>query len=303
MRQIFPVLIMILGVVGVITGMAALIWQLSNPQFDSEIAEVPTTGHWGEIQVEAPAVITDMPIMPVMEVEQLPSFTPTASPTISLTTTATFTPSLTATQTLVKTLIAQMTPTETTILSLTPTFTFTPTPTVSPTNTITPTPTFTPIPRQPARIIIPSINVDAPIQKVWLQRVILDGQLYSQWRVPNGWVVGWHETSAMLGEHGNTVLNGHHNTSGRVFRDLVDVQPGDMVKLIAVDGVEFEYIVVQTLILPEDNQPMEQRLENARWLLPSNDERITMVTCWPPSGRTHRLVVIALPSSTVESGE
>jgi sortase A len=162
-----------------------------------------------------------------------------------------------------------------------------------------PSPSATLMPRLPARIEIPSIHLEAPIQEVWLGQVAIGGEVYSQWQVPSGRTVGWHQGSARLGEVGNTVLNGHHNVEGRVFEDLIAVQAGDGLILAAPDGFRREYTVVQTMLLPEEGRPLEERLENARWLLPSSDERITLVTCWPPDGRTHRLLVVALPSEQV----
>jgi sortase A len=141
--------------------------------------------------------------------------------------------------------------------------------------------------------------LDAPIQPVWLQQVGINGAVFSQWRVPERRAAGWHETSALLGQTGNTVLNGHHNLYGQVFRDLVKVQPGDSIRLEAADHSGRNYTVVQTMLLEEEGRSTEERLENARWLLPSQDERITLVTCWPPDGRSHRLVVIALPEDEV----
>jgi sortase A len=98
---------------------------------------------------------------------------------------------------------------------------------------------------------------------------------------------------------GNTVINGHHNVWGHVFGRLIYVQPGDRIILYSGDE-EFNYTVVQTMILEEENQPISVRIENARWLLPSPDERVTLVTCWPQTNFTHRLVVIALPTDQVE---
>jgi hypothetical protein len=49
------------------------------------------------------------------------------------------------------------------------------------------------------------------------------------------------------------------------------------------------------MILPEKGESLERRLENARWLLRSTDERLTLVTCWPATSNTHRLILIALP--------
>ena len=43
--------------------------------------------------------------------------------------------------------------------------------------------------------------------------------------------------------------------------------------------------------------PWAQRVENARWIGHFDDERITMVSCWPYSGNTHRLFVVAKPDN------
>jgi len=49
------------------------------------------------------------------------------------------------------------------------------------------------------------------------------------------------------------------------------------------------------MILEERDAPVEQRLENARWLARSEDERLTLITCWPPESNTHRLIIVAIP--------
>jgi sortase A len=101
-------------------------------------------------------------------------------------------------------------------------------------------------------------------------------------------------TSAPFGLPGNTVLDGHHNVKGEVFRDLWTLQAGDEITLYA--GAQARpYRVRQVLILPEKGQPLEVRLANARYIQPSEDERLTLVTCWPYENNTHRTVVVALP--------
>ncbi len=129
----------------------------------------------------------------------------------------------------------------------------------------------------------------------------IDGQLFGRWRVPDRFAVGWHDTSAGIGEVGNTVLNGHHNRYGRVFLRLIRVQPGDEIVLVdeTDGGGEYRYIVVRTMVLAEERQPIETRLENARWILPTPDERVTLVSCWPYDGNSHRLIVVARPASEV----
>jgi sortase (surface protein transpeptidase) len=49
------------------------------------------------------------------------------------------------------------------------------------------------------------------------------------------------------------------------------------------------------MILAEEGQEIGVRLENARWLQPSDDERLTLVTCWPQWSNTHRLIIVARP--------
>jgi sortase A len=150
----------------------------------------------------------------------------------------------------------------------------------------------------PERIVIDAIGLDAPVVPVGQHAWREGGRVYSRWDVPNTFAAGWHQNSAPLGVPGNTVLNGHHNYNGEVFRHLVRVKPGDIVMLDGQGQRRF-YLVVQTMTLEEEGQPIEVRQENARWILPTQDERVTLITCWPYGASTHRLVVIALPVSAL----
>jgi sortase A len=107
-------------------------------------------------------------------------------------------------------------------------------------------------------------------------------------------VVGWHNTTSVLGHPGNTVMAGHHNVKGEVFRDLVNVEVGDKVIAYAGDQ-KFEYVVDLKTIVPEKGEPLEVRQRNAQWIAPTDDERLTFVTCWPYSNNTHRVIVVAKP--------
>jgi len=142
--------------------------------------------------------------------------------------------------------------------------------------------------------VVDTIGLDAPVVPVGQQGLFLDGQLYSQWEVPNQRAAGWHQRSAPLGQPGNTVLNGHHNVYGEVFHYLLALRPGDIVTLVSHEQ-RYDYIVAQTMTLAEEGQPVEVRQANARWILPTDDERVTLITCWPYDASTHRLVVVALP--------
>jgi LPXTG-site transpeptidase (sortase) family protein len=146
----------------------------------------------------------------------------------------------------------------------------------------------------PNKLIIPKIQLEAPIQPVSFRTVEVDGKTYEQWYAPDSPTVGWHQTSAQLGFPGNTILNGHHNIFGEVFRNLSQLEVGDRILVQSGQRI-FEYVVGTRLILPERYQAIETRLENARWIQPSSDERITLITCWPYESNTHRVIVVAVP--------
>ena len=126
--------------------------------------------------------------------------------------------------------------------------------------------------------------------------------------VPVGWTVtdedaawdsadhaaGWHEGSAYPAHVGNVVVSGHHNIKGKVFRYLVDLEPDDEVFLYVGDTA-FHYIVTEKHIFEEKGKPEEVRRANAQWIAPTEDERLTLVTCWPYTSNTHRLIIVAKP--------
>jgi LPXTG-site transpeptidase (sortase) family protein len=148
------------------------------------------------------------------------------------------------------------------------------------------------------RLVIPTIGVDAPIQPVGLLDMEENGQSYQQWQVPSDYAIGWHRSSAWLGSPGNTVLNGHNNVHGAVFRDLVDVEFGDEI-VVHEDQQTYRYQVAHREVLEESDQPLSVRLDNAKWMMPTADERLTIISCWPYVGNTHRVIVVATP---VEAG-
>ncbi|MCS7061569.1 MAG: sortase [Anaerolineae bacterium] len=155
-----------------------------------------------------------------------------------------------------------------------------------------PSPAYTVPPEVPRQILIPAIDLSAPIQPVSLA-VSANGRT-AEWGLPIGRAAGWHNTSARLGESGNLVLNGHHNIEGRVFERLKDLQPGDRIILLGAYR-KVTYEVVDRKLLRERGQPIPVRIENARWIRPTSDDRLTLVTCWPPTDNSHRLIVIARP--------
>jgi LPXTG-site transpeptidase (sortase) family protein len=157
---------------------------------------------------------------------------------------------------------------------------------------IIPTPP-TPVAPPPNRIAIPRLGLDAPVEPAGMtESDIAPGVV--EWSVPDHRAAGWLDTSAPFGTVGNMVIAGHHNINGEVFKGLWDLEAGDIISLWANDK-QMDYAVADVLILPDKNQPLEVRLRNAQYIHPTEDERVTLVTCWPYENNTHRVVVIAFP--------
>lgn len=155
-------------------------------------------------------------------------------------------------------------------------------------------PSEVPLPENlPTHLVINSVGIDSEVVPVGWSIIQKDGFEYSIWQVAD-YAVGWHKTSAPLGQPGNTVMAGHHNVNGEVFRDLVNVEVGDRVTLYS-GNQKYDYIVDLKTIVKEKGEPVEARKRNAQWIAPTNDERLTLVTCWPYTNNTHRVIVIARP--------
>ena len=157
----------------------------------------------------------------------------------------------------------------------------------------TPEPTEEIVDEIPVNIQITNIGLNSIIIAAGKTELIIDDVKYSSWAPPE-YVVGWQNTSAQLGRVGNTVLIGHHNSFGSVFKNLKDLEVGEVIMITSNNQI-FNYEVKEIMILLEKGQNLETRLENAKWLWPTTDERITLVTCWPKYDNSHRLVVVALP--------
>ncbi|MBI4301076.1 MAG: class D sortase [Chloroflexi bacterium] len=146
-----------------------------------------------------------------------------------------------------------------------------------------PTPTMVPHPPSPAnRIVIPSIEVDAPV--VELGTVIQDGELV--WDTPKH-AVGHLKGTAYPGEVGNIAMAGHINSpfkgEGNVFKRLPEINLGDTVTLYTAFGLYLYQVKETKVVLPEDT-----------WVLdPTPEPTLTLITCVPDWVWSHRLIVTA----------
>lgn len=139
---------------------------------------------------------------------------------------------------------------------------------------------------------IPVIGLEAPIIALVPREHEIEGQPVFRLPVPNSYAVSWDQTSAEPGFAGNTVLTGHSNLYGGVFSQLDQLGYGNEIAVWSEYGV-YSYFVSAVEYLEENNQSLDIRYKNAQWLNDSIDDRITLITCWPNSDSSHRLIVVA----------
>jgi sortase A len=146
----------------------------------------------------------------------------------------------------------------------------------------------------PERLVVPVIGLDTPVVPVgWEARVVNGDAAGNVWQTADN-AAGFHQGSALPGRVGNTVISGHNNMAGAVFRRLHLLRPFDWIFLVA-GGRRFAYLVDEAFIVPEAGASAERRRENVRWISPSPEERLTLVSCFPPWGNSHRTIVLARP--------
>ena len=155
-----------------------------------------------------------------------------------------------------------------------------------------------PDPVTPDRIVAPAIDLDAEVVPMGWTVVQRNDQTASEWMIPD-YAAGWHVNSARPATGGNTVLSGHNNIKGEVFRYLSDPELGDEITLYAGDRT-FSSVVEEKYTVREKGMPDEVRRRNAQWMMPTDDERLTLISCWPYWTNTHRIIIVARPVQGLE---
>ena len=127
-----------------------------------------------------------------------------------------------------------------------------------------------PAPGPPRRLVIPKIDVDAPV---------MEGDSWED--LKKG--IGHRPGTANPGEQGNVVVSAHNDVHGEIFRNLHKLEPGDEVLVYTDDG-PFRYVVNSVeIVLPAKAEVME----------PTDYPALTMITCYPYLLDTHRVVARA----------
>ena len=172
--------------------------------------------------------------------------------------------------------------------------------TPSPTSSPTPVPTPTPNPpAPPVRLIIPALGIDTPVVTVSIKLVDKDGALVATWQTAD-YAAGYHEGTALPGQPGNVVISGHNNIKGQVFRPIsalgeedVSFPKGALAYLFDAQGRVFAYAFESMYKVREAGAPLSERIKNARFMAPTTEPVLTLITCWPLNGNTHRIIVRA----------
>ncbi len=170
-----------------------------------------------------------------------------------------------------------------------------------------------PVPVLPVRIVIPDLELDAGVVEMGWDVVNTAAGPQSEWVIPKN-EAGHHINSAALNRPGNIVISGHNNIEGKVFEaislawddktktrvddftDRSEILKGRTIRLYDSAGKAFEYTISDFFRLKDTGVSLAQRIQNARFMAPTDDSRLTLVTCWPPWSNTHRLIVVAVPS-------
>lgn len=138
---------------------------------------------------------------------------------------------------------------------------------------VTPMPVPTPGPEHARRIVIPVIDVDAPV---------VEGDDWESLKKGAGHTV-W---SANPGERGNCIISAHNDIYGEIFRDLPDLSVGDEI-VVYTNSTSYRYVVEQMRIV----RPTPE--EAVRVMGATSSPVLTLVSCYPYGVDTHRIIVIA----------
>ena len=125
-------------------------------------------------------------------------------------------------------------------------------------------------PTQAQRIVIPAINVDAPV---------VQGDGWEQLKKGVAQRVGTPDP----GQAGNVVFSAHNDIFGEIFRRLDELSPGDEIFLYTASQV-FTYVVTNTRIVA----PTEVSV-----MAPTLHPSLTLISCYPYLVDTQRIAVFA----------
>jgi sortase A len=128
----------------------------------------------------------------------------------------------------------------------------------------------TPSPQHAIRMVLPPINIDAPV---------VQGDSWDQ--LKKG--IAQHLGTADPGQAGNMVVSAHNDIYGELFRDLDRLKPGDEV-YVYTQAQKFTYRITGTRLVA----PTEVSVMN-----PTVSPTLTLISCYPYLIDTQRIIVFA----------
>ncbi len=144
----------------------------------------------------------------------------------------------------------------------------------------------------PARLKIPAIGVNAPVEQVGVKD---DGTMGTPQKFGD---VAWYSLGAKPGSAGSVVFAGHVDnalTTAGIFEHLAMLKPGDYVSVEDASGKTLVYRVVSSTSYPANQAPLDKIFAT------SGPAQLVLITCtgdWVTSGKQfdQRLVVVATPA-------
>lgn len=141
----------------------------------------------------------------------------------------------------------------------------------------------------PMRLSIPTLTIDANVQKVGVTKAGAMG-------VPNNFTdVAWYKYGTVPGQVGSAVIDGHVDNGlslAGVFKHLSDIKVGDVIYIETASSTNLTFVVTDVELYPYKEVPLEK-------LFNQNDAaHLNLITCdgaWIAGEKTydHRFVVYA----------
>ncbi len=147
----------------------------------------------------------------------------------------------------------------------------------------------------PTRLKIPSLDIDARVQQVGINK---KGEM----GIPDNFRdVAWYAYGPAPGEKGSAVIDGHVDNAlalSGVFKRLHEVRAGDEVIVVTESGAQLRFIVVDVQTYPYADVPLDLIFTRA------DAARLNLITCagtWVSGLRTYdkRTVVYTIFSNAI----
>ncbi len=135
-----------------------------------------------------------------------------------------------------------------------------------------------------APVVQPTASPEGPV-RIRIARLKIDSTVVSgdDWQALQ-LGVGHHLGTANPGQVGNMVLSAHNDVYGELFRDLDKLEAGDPV-VVSTNTRDYTYIVQgRQIVKPTDVYVLDSR---------GNEQRLTLISCYPYRVDTQRIVVFA----------